>query len=70
MTTDSVHLAGSVVLCPPSEAPYDDPFSRFGPAKVLYTEGFFVSSPAPTGPSLERYGGAPWPYDHFPPQEA
>ncbi len=33
---------------------------------VSDTEGMLVPLPAPTGPALERYGGAPWPFDSFP----
>ncbi len=50
----------------PHTAPPDDPFSRRAPPVVLDTEGLLVPLPAPTGPALERYGGAPWPFDHFP----
>ena len=65
LVTDSVHLAGSVVLWagrPPFD---DDPFARLGPSRVVSSQGFFVPLPAPTGPALERYGGAPWPFDRF-----
>lgn len=62
---DSVHLAGSVLLGPPGSRFEDDPFARLGSRKLLQTQGFFVPVPAPTGPSLERYAGAAWPYDRF-----
>lgn len=66
LVTDSVHLAGSVLLWPGGPLVDDDPFARLGRARVLSSEGFFVPLPPPTGPALERYGGAPWPFDRFP----
>ncbi len=67
LVTDSVHLAGAVLLWPGGPRAADDPFSRLGPARIVRSQGFFVPLPAPTGPALERYGGAPWPFDRFPP---
>jgi hypothetical protein len=66
LVTDSRHLAGSVLLWPGGPLFEDDPFARLGPSRVVRSRGFFVPLPAPTGPALERYGGAPWPYDRFP----
>lgn len=65
LVTDSVHLAGSVVLWAGGPLFDDDPFARLGPSRVVSSQGFFVPLPAPTGPALERYGGAPWPFDRF-----
>ena len=65
LVSDSVRLAGSVLLGPAGSRFDDDPFARFGSRKRLRTSGMFVSVPAPTGPALERYAGAPWPYDRF-----
>lgn len=65
LVTDSVHLAGSVLLGPPGSRFTDDPFARLGPRKLLQIKGFFRPVPAPTGPALERYAGTPWPYDRF-----
>ncbi len=66
LVSDSVHLAGAVSMSHPHTAPPDDPFARRAPGVVLDTEGLLVPLPAPTGPALERYGGAPWPFDSFP----
>jgi hypothetical protein len=65
LVTDSVHLAGSVLLWAGGPLFDDDPFARLGPSRVVSSQGFFVPLPAPTGPALERYGGAPWPFDRF-----
>lgn len=65
LVTDSVHLAGSVLSWPGGPLLADDPFARLGPSRVVSSQGFFVPLPPPTGPALERYGGAPWPYDRF-----
>jgi hypothetical protein len=33
---------------------------------VLRVErGFVGEMPAPTGPGIQRYSGAPWPWDEF-----
>lgn len=66
LVTDSVHLAGAILLWPGGRLLDDDPFSRLGPSRMVRSQGFFAPLPAPTGPSLERYGGAPWPVDRFP----
>ncbi len=66
LVTDPVRLAGSVVLLSPGSTAQDDPFARLGHPRVLLSQGFFVPIPRPTGPSLERYAGMPWPYDRFP----
>lgn len=65
LMTDSVHLAGSVLLWAGGPLFDDDPFARLGPSRLVSSQGFFVPLPAPTGPALERYGGAPWPFDSF-----
>jgi hypothetical protein len=65
LVTDSVHLAGSVLLWDGGALFDDDPFARLGPSRVVSSQGFFVPLPAPTGPALERYGGAPWPFDRL-----
>jgi hypothetical protein len=44
----------------------DDPFARIFPARVLRVDrGFVGEMPAPTGPGIQRYSGAPWPWDVF-----
>lgn len=69
LVTDAVHLAGAVLLWPGGPLVGDDPFARLGPSRVVRSQGFFVPLPPPTGPALERYGGAPWPVDRFPEPE-
>jgi len=44
----------------------DDPFTRMFPSLLLRVErGFVGRMPSPTGPGVQRYAGAPWPWDHF-----
>jgi hypothetical protein len=43
-----------------------DPFARIFRRTLLRVDGGFVGTmPAPTGPGIQRYAGAPWPWDHF-----
>lgn len=65
LVSDSVHLAGSVLLGTAGDRFEDDPFARLGTRTLLRTQGFFLPVPAPTGPAIERYAGAAWPYDRF-----
>lgn len=64
---DSTHFAGSIWVVE-REAELDgDPFRRLGTALLLrVAAGLLGSSPRPCGPALERYGGAPWPWDGSP----
>lgn len=51
---------------PTPEGLADDPFARIFPHLLLRVEAGFVGTmPAPTGPGVQRYAGAPWPWDHF-----
>src|SRR5260370_12402582 len=44
----------------------DDPFARIFPRTLLRVDGGFVGTmPTPAGPGVQRYAGAPWPWDHF-----
>lgn len=44
----------------------DDPFARVFPARLLRVDrGFVGVMPPPTGPGIQRYSGAPWPWDRF-----
>jgi hypothetical protein len=44
----------------------DDPFARIFPRMLLRVDrGFVGTMPAPAGPGVQRYAGAPWPWDHF-----
>ncbi|MEO5576119.1 MAG: hypothetical protein ABIR67_02055 [Gaiellaceae bacterium] len=44
-----------------------DPFARLFPAELVEVgPGLLGSTPAPTGPVIQRYGGGnPWPWDTF-----
>ena len=46
----------------------DDPFALLFPRRLLRIgAGFLGRTPAPVGPSMQRYGaGSPWPWDRFP----
>ncbi len=51
---------------PTPDALADDPFARIFPRMLLRVDGGFVGTmPAPPGPGVQRYAGAPWPWDHF-----
>lgn len=71
LTADPVTIAGALTLARadrPGEvaALRDDPFARLWPTRQLWvTPGVFGALVRPTGPSLERYSGRPWPYDRF-----
>ncbi len=51
---------------PTPEGLADDPFARIFPRTLLRVHaGFIGIMPAPAGPGVQRYAGAPWPWDHF-----
>ena len=51
---------------PTPEVVADDPFARIFPRTLLRVDGGFVGTmSAPAGPGVQRYAGAPWPWDHF-----
>jgi hypothetical protein len=51
---------------PTAEGLEDDPFARIFPRMLLRVDAGFVGSmPAPAGPGVQRYAGAPWPWDQF-----
>ena len=67
---DDSHFGGAITLAQSAadkDRLRDDPFARIFPARLLAVEaGILGSVPAPTGPTIERYGsGNPWPWDHF-----
>lgn len=72
LVDDPVHLAGGLSVARadrPEEllALRDDPFSRLGRPRLLDVgPGLFGPVPAPPGPVLERYAGAPWPASSWP----
>ncbi len=58
--------AFTAVHAPTPDALVDDPFTRIFPRMLLRVErGFVGRMPSPTGPGVQRYAGAPWPWDHF-----
>jgi hypothetical protein len=67
---DDSHFEGAITVArSPADKQRlgDDPFARIFPARLLAVEnGILGSVPAPTGPTIERYGsGNPWPWDRF-----
>ncbi|MCA1693359.1 MAG: hypothetical protein LC749_00760 [Actinobacteria bacterium] len=61
---DSTHFAGSIWVVTHPSALADDPFCRLGTRLVLeVAAGLLGSTARPPGPALERYSGAPWPWD-------
>ena len=51
---------------PTAEDLVDDPFARIFPRTLLRVDAGFVGiMPPPSGPGVQRYAGAPWPWDHF-----
>jgi hypothetical protein len=68
LTLDSTTIAGALTaVWGPSPAELaDDPFACLFPARLLRVEaGFIGAMPAPIGPGIQRYAGAPWPWDRF-----
>jgi len=64
LVVDSTHFAGSIWVVEHPDALGDDPFRKLGTPIVLRVgAGLLGSSPRPAGPALERYSGAPWPWD-------
>jgi hypothetical protein len=63
---DDSHFEGAITSAP-LERLADDPFARVFPARILRVgAGVLGRSPAPCGPTIERYGSAqPWPYEFF-----
>lgn len=67
---DDSHFEGAISVARSEEDARwlrDDPFARIFPARLLAIEGGILGlAPAPTGPTIERYGSAnPWPWDTF-----
>ena len=68
LSLDASAIGGAftAALDPESPALLGDPFRRLFPARLLRVgEGFVGSMPAPPGPVVQRYAGAPWPWDRF-----
>ena len=71
LTADPVSIAGALSIARanrPDEvaALRDDPFAQlWGARRLSIAAGLLGAVVRPTGPSLERYSGQPWPYDRF-----
>ena len=68
LVRDPSTIAGAFTAthAPTPEGLADDPFARIFPRTLLRVDGGFVGNmPAPAGPGVQRYAGAPWPWDHF-----
>ncbi len=71
LTAGPVSIAGALSVARadhPDEvaALHDDPLARLWGRRLLTVgPGVLGARVRPTGPSLERYSGQPWPYDRF-----
>jgi hypothetical protein len=68
LVRDPSNIGGSFTAhhAPTPDGLDDDPFARIFPRTLLRVErGFVGRMPSPTGPGVQRYAGAPWPWDHF-----
>jgi hypothetical protein len=61
---DASLCAGAVTVARDPWQFADDPFTRLFPGTIVRTD-LFCTVPAPTGPVIERYAGAPWPGGRF-----
>jgi len=61
---DASRCAGAVTVARSPAQFEHDPFARLFPATTVRTD-FFCPVPAPPGPVIERYSGAPWPGGSF-----
>ncbi len=66
---DASHFEGSITVAAEGQEDClrDDPFARVFAQRVLRVDGGLLgATPAPAGPTIERYGSAePWPWDRF-----
>ena len=71
LSADPVSVAGALTVARADRpdqvaALRDDPFAALWGSRQLHVDaGVFGTRVRPTGPSLERYAGRPWPYDRF-----
>jgi hypothetical protein len=64
LVVDSTSFAGSLWVSDDREGVRADPFRNIGPGVALrVSAGLLGRTSRPTGPALERYSGAPWPWD-------
>jgi hypothetical protein len=61
---DSSRCAGAVTVARDTRCFAADPFARLFGGTVVRTD-LFCEVPAPAGPVIERYAGAPWPGGAF-----
>jgi hypothetical protein len=61
---DASRFAGAVTAARSRGSFDQDPFSQLFPATVIEVD-FLCPVPAPPGPVIERYAGAPWPGGSF-----
>jgi hypothetical protein len=69
LSLDASTIGGALTAAhdPQSPALLENPFKRLFPVRLLRVgEGFVGSMTAPAGPVVQRYVGAPWPWDRFP----
>jgi hypothetical protein len=64
IAVDAVDCAGAITVARDGARFDSDPFARLFPGTVVGTS-LFAPVPAPCGPALERYAGAPWPGGRF-----
>jgi hypothetical protein len=64
LSLDAVHFGGAITVVREPRHLRADPFARLFPGQVVRTD-LFCEVPAPPGPVLERYAGAPWPGGSF-----
>ncbi len=65
LSLDPVNCGGAITVARDPRRFADDPFARLFPGHVVRSD-LFCEVPAPPGPVLERYAGAPWPAQGFP----
>lgn len=64
LSLDAVGYGGAITVARDPDRFRADPFARIFAGRVVRTD-LFGEVPAPPGPVLERYAGAPWPAGSF-----
>lgn len=64
LSLDSICYGGAITVARDPDRFRADPFARIFPGRVVRTD-LCGEVPAPPGPVLERYAGAPWPAGSF-----
>jgi hypothetical protein len=68
LARDSSTIGGALTAVRGGAVRYlqDDPFARIFPPRLLrVAPGFIGDMLPPTGPGIQRYSGAPWPWSRF-----